>query len=243
MTTDRSELGRRGFLGLALGAAAAACGKTAPPPPPDVTSETQLTSGAPLARRRLGRTNVMVSMIGIGGAHLGRTKDENEAIRIVHAALDHGVTFLDNCWDYNGGVSEERMGKALTGGYRQRAFLMTKLDGRTRDAANAQLEQSLRRLGTDVIDLVQVHEVIRPTDPGRVFAEGGAMEALIAARQAGKIRFLGFTGFRPLTDEERTALLQKTAKYAKDGKSEPFKTSTVFDGTTKNPKWLESADI
>jgi aryl-alcohol dehydrogenase-like predicted oxidoreductase len=114
----------------------------------------------------------------------------------VRQAIDHGVDFLDNCWDYNGGESERRMGKALADGYRQRAFLMTKLDGRTKAAATAQLEQSLARLGTDVIDLVQVHEVIRPGDPARVFAPGGAIEALLDAQRAGKLRFIGFTGHK-----------------------------------------------
>jgi predicted aldo/keto reductase-like oxidoreductase len=106
------------------------------------------------------------------------------------------VTFLDNCWDYNDGKSEERMGKALKDGYRQKAFLMTKLDGRTKKAAADQLEQSLKRLGTDHIDLVQIHEVIRPTDPARCFAAGGCIEALLEAKKAGKLRFIGFTGHK-----------------------------------------------
>jgi aryl-alcohol dehydrogenase-like predicted oxidoreductase len=135
-------------------------------------------------------------MLGIGGFHIGTQKDEAESIRIVREAIDHGVTFLDNCWDYNKGVSEERMGKALRDGYRQKAFLMTKLDGRTASAATGQLDQSLGRLGTDVIDLVQVHEVIRDTDPDRVFGPGGAIEALVRARDAGKLRFIGFTGHK-----------------------------------------------
>src|SRR5689334_1496734 len=103
---------------------------------------------------------------------------------------------MDNCWDYNDGLSEERMGKALRDGYRKRAFLMTKLDGRTAKVATEQLEQSLKRLQTDVIDLVQIHEVIRPTDPLRCFEAGGAIEALRAAKQAGKLRFVGFTGHK-----------------------------------------------
>src|SRR5205814_2300640 len=115
---------------------------------------------------------------------------------IIRSALDRGVTFLDNCWDYNGGKSEDRMGKALRDGYRQKAFLMTKLDGRTKDVARQQLEQSLRRLQTDVIDLIQIHEVIRPDDPERCFREGGCVEALIEARKAGKVRFIGFTGHK-----------------------------------------------
>ncbi|HXU79807.1 MAG TPA: aldo/keto reductase [Polyangia bacterium] len=148
-----------------------------------------------IARRRLGRTGIEVSMVGLGGHHIGRG-DEATGIRLVRMAVDNGIDFLDNCWDYNGGRSEEWMGKALRDGYRQRAFLMTKLDGQTAPAARAQLEQSLRRLQTDVIDLVQMHEIIRPDDPERIFAPGGAMEALVEARAAGKLRFIGFTGHK-----------------------------------------------
>jgi predicted aldo/keto reductase-like oxidoreductase len=111
-------------------------------------------------------------------------------------AIDHGVDFMDNCWDYHKGESERRMGKALQGGYRQKVFLMTKLDGHTRDVATKQLEQSLSRLRTDVIDLLQIHEVIRPTDPARVFGPDGAIEAYVAAQKAGKVRFIGFTGHK-----------------------------------------------
>jgi aryl-alcohol dehydrogenase-like predicted oxidoreductase len=263
--------------------------------------------------------------------------------------MDHGVTFLDNCWDYNDGKSEERMGKALAGGRRANAFLMTKLDGRTRKSAEQQLEQSLRRLATDVIDLVQVHEVIRATDPDRVFGPGGAMEALVAAKKAGKLRFIGFTGhkdpaihlamletakkhgftfdtvqmpvnvmdahyksfaknviprareahmgvlgmkplgsgiilqsgaveapeclrysmsqpvsvqitgcdtmgvleqalavalgFSAMPAAEQDKLLARTAQPAADGRYERFKTSTMFDGTTSHPKWLETAQL
>src|SRR6185312_11728084 len=148
-----------------------------------------------VAKRRLGRTGVEVSMIGLGGYHLG-LPSEADAIRIVHEAVDHGVTFLDNCWDYHKGASEARMGKALAGGYRDRVFLMTKLDGRTAQAAAKQLDESLRRLKTDHVDLLQVHEVIRDTDPARVFGPGGAIEAFVKARQAGKTRFIGFTGHK-----------------------------------------------
>lgn len=147
--------------------------------------------------RVLGRTGEKVSLLGLGGYHIGIPQDDKEAIRIIHAAMDHGVNFLDNCWDYNNGTSELRMGAALAdGGRRQRAFLMTKLDGRTRESASQQLEQSLRRLKTDVIDLVQIHEVIRMQDAARVFAAGGAMEALIDAKKAGKLRYIGFTGHK-----------------------------------------------
>jgi predicted aldo/keto reductase-like oxidoreductase len=146
--------------------------------------------------RVLGHTGEKVSLIGLGGYHLGMQSDEQESIRIIRTALDNGVTFLDNCWDYNGGVSEIRMGKALRDGYRQKAFLMTKVDGQTKKAAEQQLEESLRRLQTDHIDLLQFHEVIRETDPARIFGEGGSMEAALAARKEGKIRYIGFTGHK-----------------------------------------------
>jgi predicted aldo/keto reductase-like oxidoreductase len=135
-------------------------------------------------------------MLGLGGHHIGRPPDEQDGIRLVRMAIDHGMDFLDNCWDYNGGRSEERMGKALEDGYRQRAFLMTKLDGRSKGPAAQQLEQSLRRLRTEMIDLVQLHEVIRKEDVSRIFAPGGALEALQEAQQAGKLRFIGFTGHK-----------------------------------------------
>jgi len=148
-----------------------------------------------IAHRTLGRSGEKVSMIGIGGYHIG-TPSEQEAIRIVRTAVDNGVNFLDNCWDYNDGASEERMGKALRDGYRQKAFLMTKIDGRTKAAAAQQLNESLRRLQTDHIDLLQFHEVIRENDPERIFAAGGGMEAVVEAKKQGKIRYIGFTGHK-----------------------------------------------
>ena len=148
--------------------------------------------------RELGSTGEQVSAIGLGGAHLGRPKvEEDEAIRLIHEGLDRGINFLDNSWDYNEGRSEERVGKALSqGGYRQKAFVMTKLDGRTKEVATNQINDSLKRLKVDHIDLLQHHEVIRFDDPDRIFAEGGAMEAVVAAKQAGKVRFIGFTGHK-----------------------------------------------
>jgi aryl-alcohol dehydrogenase-like predicted oxidoreductase len=146
--------------------------------------------------RPLGRTGEEVSLIGLGGHHIGRQKEEKESIRIIRAAIDGGITFMDNCWDYHEGASEVRMGKALRDGYRQKVLLMTKIDGRTRKAAAEQIDQSLRRLQTDVIDLLQYHEVIRLEDPDRIFAEGGAQEAVLAAKKAGKVRFIGFTGHK-----------------------------------------------
>ncbi|HET9987944.1 MAG TPA: aldo/keto reductase [Kofleriaceae bacterium] len=148
--------------------------------------------------RKLGHTGVEVSLIGMGGAHLSRRPlDEAGATRLIHAALDRGINFLDNCWDYGHGNSEKWMGSALAqGGYRKKAFLMTKLDGRTREAAKSQLDESLARLKTDHIDLVQFHEILRFDDPDRIFDEDGALEALVAAKQAGKVRFIGFTGHK-----------------------------------------------
>lgn len=148
-------------------------------------------------RRILGKTGVSVSVVGVGGHHIGRKYvPEEEGVRIVRTALDSGINFLDNCWDYNDGVSESRMGKALRDGYRQKAFLMTKLDGRTAQSARQQLEQSLDRLETDHIDLIQIHEVIRTEDAERVFSPGGAMEYLLQAKKEGKVRFIGFTGHK-----------------------------------------------
>jgi aryl-alcohol dehydrogenase-like predicted oxidoreductase len=146
--------------------------------------------------RPLGRTGEEVSALGVGGFHIGVQKDEQESIRIVRSAIDAGVTFLDNSWDYNDGTSEVRMGKALKDGYRKKAFLMTKIDGRTKQAAAKQIDESLKRLDVAVIDLLQHHEIIRMEDPDRIFAEGGAMEAFLDAKKAGKIRFIGFTGHK-----------------------------------------------
>jgi len=294
--------------------------------------------------RELGTTGERVSAIGMGGYHLGKQKDADESIRLMHAGIDRGITFLDNCWDYNDGISEVRMGQALRNGYRQKVFLMTKMDGRTADEYNKQLEQSLGRLQTDVIDLVQFHEIIRMEDPDRIFAPGGAIEAAVAARQAGKIRYIGFTGhkdpavhlrmletaqkhnfhfdtvqmpinvmdahfrsftrevmpvalkqgigvlamktfgdhfilasntvqpiealhygltqpvsvvitgidsmqildqameaartFKPLDEAQVKALLDRTATAASEDKFELFKTTSHFDGTAQNPKWL-----
>ena len=136
-------------------------------------------------------------MVGLGGYHLARPYvEEAESIRIVRTAIDNGLNFLDNCWDYNDGHSEVRMGKALLDGYRQRAFLMTKIDGRDKKTAAGQIEESLRRLKTDRVDLLQFHEIIRMTDPDRIFAAGGGMEAALEAKKAGKLRYIGFTGHK-----------------------------------------------
>jgi aryl-alcohol dehydrogenase-like predicted oxidoreductase len=146
--------------------------------------------------RKLGSTGVEVSIIGLGGHHIGRPSDEAEGIKIIRAGIDAGINFMDNCWDYHDGGSEIRMGKALRDGYRDRVVLMTKIDGRTKKKAAEQIDECLKRLQTDRIDLMQHHEIIRLEDPDRVFAEGGAMEACLDARNAGKIRFIGFTGHK-----------------------------------------------
>lgn len=294
--------------------------------------------------RMLGRTGEKVSAIGLGGYHIRNVRDDQEAIRIMRDAIDAGINFMDNCWDYHDGASEVIMGKALRDGYRQKVFLMTKIDGQIKTVAARQIEESLQRFQTDHIDLVQCHEVIRPGDPDRIFGADGSIHALIEAQKAGKIRFIGFTGhkdpdihlkmlkvaaehqfrfdtvqmplnvmdahfksfgqkvlpvlvkeeigvlgmkplgsgnflrsgavsaveclqyamnlptstvitgidsrkildqdleaarsFKPMTPEAVSALLARTANPAAEGKFEPFKTTTNFDGTYHNPKWL-----
>jgi aryl-alcohol dehydrogenase-like predicted oxidoreductase len=145
--------------------------------------------------RTFGSTGEKVSAIGLGGYHIGRAADE-ESIRIIRTAIDGGINFMDNCWDYNDGASEVKMGKALRDGYRQKVFLMSKIDGRGKKTAAQQIDESLKRLQTDHIDLMQMHEVIRMDDPERVFAPGGGMEALAEAKKSGKIRYIGFTGHK-----------------------------------------------
>ena len=151
-----------------------------------------------MSYRSFGRSGEKISAIGMGGFHLGKTAvSDAEATRLIHQAVDRGITFMDNCWDYNKGRSELRMGEALDqGGYRDRVFLMSKMDGRTKKEAADQIDTSLKRLRTDRIDLVQHHEILRFDDPDRVFAEGGAMEAFVEAKQAGKLRYIGFTGHK-----------------------------------------------
>jgi predicted aldo/keto reductase-like oxidoreductase len=147
--------------------------------------------------RRLGRTGARVSAIGLGGWHIGlKALSEALSIKIIRTAIDRGINFLDNSWDYNDGASEMRMGKALRDGYRKKVFLMTKIDGRSKSEAARQLDESLRRLQTDCIDLVQHHEILRFEDPHRMFDDEGAQAALLEARQAGKLRFIGFTGHK-----------------------------------------------
>jgi predicted aldo/keto reductase-like oxidoreductase len=327
-------ISRRDFLGAAfLGAITS---RAAPQNAP-----------ADIPRRMLGRTGETVSAIGLGGFHMGRQPDATDSIRIVRTAVDAGITFLDNWWDYNDGASESRMGQALRDGYRGRVFLMTKIDGRDRATATRQIDESLRRLQTDHLDLLQFHEIIRDSDPDRIFADNGAIHAAFAAKRAGKTRFIGFTGhkspaihlkmlhvaaahgftfdtvqmplnvmdahydsferqvlpdlvaqrigvlgmkplgdhfivdtklvtarecwqyslslptsvvitgcdslpvlesalaavrtFRPLSAEERTALLARTADAARGGTHERYKTAQHFDGTAQHPEWLGPA--
>src|SRR5256885_10405659 len=162
--------------------------------------------------RVLGKTGVHVSMIGMGGFHIGqRALTDDDSVRLIRSAIDRGINFMDNSWDYNEGQSEIRMGKALQGGYRAKVFLMTKIDGRTKEEAAKQIDESLKRLQTDHLDLLQHHEIIRFEDPDRIFAPGGAQEAVLAAKQAGKTRFIGFTGHKdPLV---HLRMLEVAAKH------------------------------
>jgi aryl-alcohol dehydrogenase-like predicted oxidoreductase len=154
-------------------------------------------SGAEVPRRPLGRTGLEVSVLGIGGYHLGSANSDAEATQIVNEALDAGVNFFDNAWEYHHGASEERLGRALKG-KRDRAVVMTKVctHGRDKTVAMRQLEESLTRLQTDHLDVWQIHEVIYENDPDLIFGPNGAAEALLQARQQGKVRFLGFTGHK-----------------------------------------------
>jgi aryl-alcohol dehydrogenase-like predicted oxidoreductase len=173
---------RREFLAALMGAAASVLSGQ--------------TRSGDMIYRTLGKTGERVSAIGLGGSHIGRPRDEQDGIRIVRTAVDRGITFLDNCWDYAGGKCEQWMGNALRDGYRKKVFLMTKFDGRTKSSTAKQIDESLQRLQTDVIDLMQFHENIRMEDPDRFFAADGPLEALMEAKKAGKIRYIGFTGHK-----------------------------------------------
>jgi predicted aldo/keto reductase-like oxidoreductase len=169
-----------------------------------VDQKTQLlTQSSPTSTRRgemlyrpLGRTGEQVSVIGLGGSHIGQIKEEQESIKLIRSAIDRGINFMDNSWDYHNGRSHRWMGNALKDGYRQKVFLMTKIDGRTKGAAKMQIDESLKDLQVDHIDLLQHHEILRFEDPDRVFAPGGSMEAFVEAQKAGKIRYIGFTGHK-----------------------------------------------
>lgn len=180
------------------------------------------TRSGEMIYRTLGRTGEKVSLLGLGGFHIGVPKEESESIRLVRTAIDRGVTFMDNCWDYHEGASEIRMGKALRDGYRDKVFLMTKIDGRTRESAARQIDESLRRLQTDRIDLLQHHEIIRVEDPDRIFAENGAHAAVLAAQKAGKVRFIGFTGHKDPFVHLRTLEIAKEKSFRFDAVQMPL---------------------
>lgn len=202
---------RRNFLEKATAAAGLAAaqqhglssqveGATTLPPTTQSSAARQSNAGGEsrdgMPYRPLGKTGEKVSAIGLGGSHIGQPKDPQVGIALIRSAVDRGINFMDNCWDYHNGESERRMGEALRDGYRQKVFLMTKIDGRTKEAAAKQIDESLKRLQTDRVDLMQIHEVIRLEDPDMAFAPGGSIEALKEAKQAGKIRFIGFTGHK-----------------------------------------------
>jgi aryl-alcohol dehydrogenase-like predicted oxidoreductase len=185
---------------VATGHASAVAQTTSPPSP--LTGQHPNFETPPTKRRgdmvyrELGSTGQEVSLVGLGGSHIGDQKDPAESIRIIRTAIDRGITFLDNCWDYHDGESEGRMGRALEDGYRKKVFLMSKIDGRTKQAAAKQIDDSLERLKTDHLDLMQFHEIIQLDAPDRIFSEGGAWEAMEAAQKAGKVRYIGFTGHK-----------------------------------------------
>ena len=180
-------LTRRRFLkGTTYGVCAASLASQAQGRPAEGTVPT----------RMLGNTGVEVSMLGLGGHHIGKIKDDNEAISLVRRAIDMGVTFMDNAWEYHRGRSEEIMGRALSDGYRAKTFLMTKHHGRDKKTAMLHLEDSLRKLRTDVIDLWQFHEIVYHADPEMIFAANGGIEAAYLAKKQGKVRFVGFTGHK-----------------------------------------------
>jgi predicted aldo/keto reductase-like oxidoreductase len=332
--TKAQGINRREFVKISL-----AAGATLAAGPGLWAADTKIE--VPL--RPLGSTGEKVSAIGLGGFHIGLKMSEPSSIRLIRSAIDRGITFMDNSWDYNDGDSEIRMGKALLEGYRQKVFLMTKIDGRTKALAASQIDESLKRLQTDHVDLMQFHEIVRRTDPDPIFAAGGALEAVLEAKKAGKIRFIGFTGhkepaihlrmlalaaehkfrfdtvqmplnvmdahfrsfehlvlpelvkqgigvlgmksmgfgtilnsgtvtateclhyamnlptatvitgmdsmrildqaveaartFKPMSQDEVSALLARTADAAATGEFEPFKTTGAFDATTRNPQW------
>jgi len=180
-------LSRRNFLKTTL-AASLAAGLGAPAWAADQRN------GIPY--HTLGRTGEKVSMLGLGGYHAGVPFLESDSIALIRAAVDAGINFLDNSWDYRDGSCETRMGNALRDGYRDKVFLMTKIDGRSKAAAASQIDESLKRLQVDHVDLMQFHEIVRMSDPDRIFAPGGAMEAMLDAKKAGKLRYIGFTGHK-----------------------------------------------
>ncbi len=206
------RVNRRDFLAMAAAGVAAS---TLPPGAWAEETKNEMPYGT------LGRTGEKVSALGLGGFHIG-VPGEEEGIRIIRSAIDHGINFLDNCWDYHDGASELRMGKALRDGYRQKVFLMTKIDGRNKATAAKQIEDCLQRLQTDHIDLMQFHEIIRLEDPDRIFAPGGAMEAMLEAKKAGKVRFIGFTGHKDPVVHRRMLEIAAAHKFRFDAVQMPL---------------------
>ena len=211
----KSGCNRREFIAFTAAAAAIPWSRPAfaaevpkrPQPGAPEEADIKLPADGVMPTRKLGRTGVTVSLLGLGGFHLGLPPKEQTAIRIVRTAIDHGVTFMDNCWDYNDGESQVRMGHALKDGYRKKVFLMTKIDGRTRNAAQDQIDQCLRSFGTDFIDLVQIHEVIRITDPGRVFGPVSRSKLWLRPRRRGRFASLVSPATRARTSISRCSRL------------------------------------
>jgi predicted aldo/keto reductase-like oxidoreductase len=212
----KGNFDRREFFGTAIAGAALAGAVSAQT---DQLPRATETRKGDMLYRSFGKTGETVSVIGVGGSHIGQAASEELAIRLVRTAVDRGITFMDNSWDYNNGdgQAETRMGKALRDGYRKKVFLMTKVDGRTKELAAKQLDESLRRLQTDHVDLLQFHEVIRMEDPDRFFSQGGALEAFLDARKAGKIRYIGFTGHKDPSIHLRMLNLAKEKGFHFDG--------------------------
>jgi predicted aldo/keto reductase-like oxidoreductase len=183
------------MLGMSAAEAAAILNSNSDEQAQAISAPVKTKSGE-MIYRTLGQTGERVSVIGLGGYHIGTLKTEAQSVKLIRRAIDRGINFMDNSWDYHNGRSHRWMGAALKNGYRDKVFLMTKIDGRTKAAATQQIDDALRDLQVDRIDLVQHHEILRFEDPDRVFAPGGSMEALLAARKAGKIRYVGFTGHK-----------------------------------------------
>ena len=187
---SQSPASRREFLARTMAGAAAVAALS-----DDVLASQQASTSTGIPTRRLGRTGQQVSIVSLGGWHIGAVKDPAEAIRIMHAALDEGVTFFDNAWDYHDGGSEDVMGRALADGRRAQCFLMTKNCERDYDGSKRNLDESLKRLRTDHVDLWQFHEMVYDSDPDWVFEKGG-IRAALEAQKAGKVRHIGFTGHK-----------------------------------------------
>ena len=204
--------------------------KSGHPSPERGSAPTEIRKGNMLYRT-LGRTGERVSAFGLGGHHIGLVKEEQDSVKLVRSSIDRGITFMDNCWDYHNGKSEEWMGKALRDGYREKVFLMTKIDGRTRQSAASQIDESLKRLQTDHIDLMQIHENLRMEDADRCFAEGGAIEALEEAKKAGKVRYIGFTGHKDPVVHNRMLDIAAEHKFHFDSCQMPL---NVLDATFRS---------